>query len=478
MKFSFKVCLCTALVIAVVCSAGSYALITHTFAADIDREVKRGLEEYQLTQFAFASSLLSADLQFAKVSDDMLRYIITQTSSLTSGQNLAVYNKNGVRFAAVPESFALSLPVAAIQDYEQHYQITEGAGTYALEIAGGLTFNQQRYYLAISRDVTALFTQRQDLILFYISLNLAMITIGVLIMSGLAHVLTRPIRQLKRSAQRIADGRYSERSQVKTRDEIGALSLSFNHMAAAVESNMAEIRRYAQQQHDFVANFSHELKTPLTSIIGYADLLRSEQLEAKDAFKAASFIFSEGKRLEAMSLKLLEMTILEHQSFVLKPINIRPLLLHTAEVVAPSLAQAALRLEWSAEKRIVLGEPDLLVTLLINLIDNGRKASAEGKIILSGRSEGQQYRIFVQDFGCGIDQTQLQRITEAFYRVDKARARARDGAGLGLSIAARIAQIHHTELCFESSPMLGTTVSFSLPVYQDKQQTPTEEERA
>ena len=162
---------------------------------------------------------------------------------------------------------------------------------------GSLTYNERKLYLVMSRDMTEIFSKREDLIRFFIKLNLIMIAIGALIMSGLSFLLTRPIRLLEESAGRIADGRYYERVKIKTKDEIGELAGCFNNMASAVEQNIADLKRYAQQQEDFVANFSHELKTPLTSIIGYADLLRSEKLGPKDTFKAASFIFSEGKRL-------------------------------------------------------------------------------------------------------------------------------------------------------------------------------------
>ena len=111
-------------------------------------------------------------------------------------------------------------------------------------------------------------------------------------------------------------------------------------------------------------------------------------------------------------------------------------------VSPPLVLESGRSIEIDAEEQVVYGEPDLLITLIINLIDNGLKASDGAKVILSGRVEGHRYRISVRDFGCGIPAEELQRITEAFYMVDKSRARAQHGAGLGLSIAVRIAKIH------------------------------------
>jgi len=267
MKFSFKVLVCTTLAIAVVCSVGSYTLIATSFQSDIDREVKRALDEYQLTQFAFESNLLSAEIQFSSVTNEMMETIIRQTAQAANGQNIAVYNSAGSCLASVPETYATSLPVTDIGEFERHYQITESAGAHMIEIAGRLTYDGRRYFLVLSRDIGAIFEKREYLIRFFIYLDVIMIAVGALLMSALSFILTRPIRQLKKSAARIANGRYHERANVKSKDEIGDLSASFNHMAAAVEQNVADLKRYARQQEDFVANFSHELKTPLTSIM-------------------------------------------------------------------------------------------------------------------------------------------------------------------------------------------------------------------
>ncbi|MEZ4357124.1 MAG: HAMP domain-containing sensor histidine kinase [Eubacteriales bacterium] len=470
MKFFFKVFILTTLVIAIVCSIGSYALISTSFNSDVNREIERGLEEYQLTQFAFESSLLSAEMQYSNVTDEMMGSIIKQTAAMTSGQSLAVFNSAGTKLVSVPETLSVSLSVTSIGDDDQQYQISDASGAYTLEIVGSFVYNDQRLYLALSRSVKEIFSKKEELTRFYIYLNLAMIAVGALLISALSFILTRPIRKLKKSAGRIAEGRYHERVDVKTKDEIGELATSFNHMAAAVEQNIADLKKYAQQQEDFVANFSHELKTPLTSIIGYADLLRSEDLEPKDVFKASSFIFSEGKRLEAMSLKLMDMIVLERQNFTLRPINIKPLLRHVIKVVAPLLITADIKIELTAEKRIVFCEPDLLVTLIINLIDNGRKASDGGEILLSGKTVGQKYQISVRDFGRGIPPEETQRITEAFYMVDKSRSRAQHGAGLGLSIAQRVAEIHGSKLKVKSVLNEGTTVSFLLPLTKNSRQ--------
>jgi signal transduction histidine kinase len=240
-------------------------------------------------------------------------------------------------------------------------------------------------------------------------------------------------------------------------------------MAESIEQKVSTLEGYAKQQKDFVANFSHELKTPMTSIIGYADMLRSAELDEEDAFMASNFIFSEGKRLEALSLKLMDLVVLDKNEFELTRGYARRVLGHVIAVVTPMLEQHGLTLQTSIEQYQILYEKDLLLTLITNLIDNARKASEPGKVIeLTGRKQDSRYRITVRDHGIGIPEEELNRITEAFFMVDKSRARAQHGAGLGLAIGNKIAQLHGSELHFESKVGEGTSVWFDLPLPKDK----------
>jgi signal transduction histidine kinase len=129
--------------------------------------------------------------------------------------------------------------------------------------------------------------------------------------------------------------------------------------------------------------------------------------------------------------------------------------------VTPLLTEKGIVLTTAVQDATVRVEYDLLKTLLLNLVDNAVKASAT-ELKLSGAVEGTRYCVSLQDNGCGMAEKELSRITEAFYMVDKSRSRRQHGAGIGLSIAAKIAAIHGTELQFASRVGVGTTVSLSL----------------
>ena len=222
---------------------------------------------------------------------------------------------------------------------------------------------------------------------------------------------------------------------------------------------MANLAEAAERREEFIASFAHELKTPLTAIIGYADMLRSREMTPKNRFTAAGYIFSEGKRLESLSLKLLELIVSGKQGIERRRFDAPYFIREVAAVTVPSLAADGMTLDMRWEPGEVWIEPDLFKTLLINLIDNARKASRRGQTVeLYGRREEGGYAFFVRDHGRGMKPEDLARIEEPFYMIDKSRSRAQNGAGLGLALCKRIAELHGTRLEFTSAPGEGTTV--------------------
>ena len=220
----------------------------------------------------------------------------------------------------------------------------------------------------------------------------------------------------------------------------------------------------ARRQEDFTASFVHELKTPLTSIIGYADMLRSRDLEEDMRFKAASYIFSEGKRLEKLSLSLMSLLVVGHSEADVKTVNMPRLCALAAESALPAMEAQGLRLTVSTAEGAIPGDASLLQTLVQNLLDNARKASEAGKgVSLTGEALASGgYRLTVADQGRGIPPDEIGKITEAFYMVDKSRSRAQGGAGLGLALCKAIAALHGGALRFESQEGRGTTVTVEL----------------
>lgn len=230
-----------------------------------------------------------------------------------------------------------------------------------------------------------------------------------------------------------------------------------------LESAISNLEDVANKREEFIASFAHELKTPLTAIIGYADMLRSKEMSPKSRFTAAGYIFSEGKRLEALSLKLMDIIVAGKQGFDKRTFEVGYFIRSIAAVTVPSLSNDGITLDMRWEPGEIKVEPDLFKTLMINLVDNARKASKKNDVIeLFGKAEEGGYALYVRDHGRGMKKEELSKITEPFYMIDKSRSRAQNGAGLGLALCQRIAELHNTALEYESEPGKGTTVRILL----------------
>lgn len=209
--------------------------------------------------------------------------------------------------------------------------------------------------------------------------------------------------------------------------------------------------------------FAHELKTPMTSIIGYADLLRSHELHENERREAANYVFTEGRRLELLSLKLLDLIVLKKRDLKLVPTSVQHLVTEVVRLLKPVVVKLGITVRYQCNDGICMLEPDLVKSLLINLADNARKALDEGgQIYIESKILSDGCVIRVADNGKGIPESELARITDAFYRVDKSRSRAQGGVGLGLSLCSEIVALHNGTMSFESAIGKGTVVTVEL----------------
>jgi len=333
-------------------------------------------------------------------------------------------------------------------------------GAYILQIAGQFEFGARTMYLESLYDLSPVFEGRQYQEAIYRQLFLVVIALGAATSWLLSFWMTTPLRRLSRVTRTIASGDLSCRSALSGRDEIGILAADFNNMADRLELNINEMKDTMRRQEEFMGGLAHEMKTPMTSIIGYADLLRGHTLSDSDKRDAANYIFMEGRRLEVLSLKLLDLIVLKKRDFTFMPIRMSNFIEDAARLLKPVLEKRDVRLKYECDSGTAMIEPDLFMSLLLNLIDNARKAlDGGGDIIVKSLARGGLCEISVTDNGRGIPEDELKKIRDAFYRVDKSRSRVQGGVGLGLRLCDEIAALHGGEISFESEPGKGTTVT-------------------
>lgn len=237
-----------------------------------------------------------------------------------------------------------------------------------------------------------------------------------------------------------------------------AVQAAVTAAALAAAWHYEKLQALNDRQSRFVADLTHELKTPLTSMIGYADLLRSAPLDESRRRAAADAIYHESTRLESLSQQLLALQGLQTDGVMLGSVPVAAVFAD----VARSLPDAALDCDAPAGAA-VRADRVLLADLLRNLVLNALHAEPkDGTVHLTCAEAGGQWRLTVRDNGCGIPAGALPHLTEPFYRVDKARARANGGSGVGLALCAEIAAAFGTKLEFESTPGEGTTVAICL----------------
>lgn len=337
-----------------------------------------------------------------------------------------------------------------------------GDGMYAV-VLGSTSFGN---YIETTRNITDIFELRTNMYSRYqMGVLILTVFVGGVILLVLFFVM-RNMQKLSAATRQFARGQYDVRVNIKSSDEIGMLADDFNWMANEMNQQMQRLRGEVKRQEEFTAAFAHELKTPLTSIIGYADTIRGMELSKEETDMCADYIFRQGKRLQSLSYKLLEMTMAEKQEMERKRIVVPDFLDEIEKTVAESLKNQGIELQMQAQYGIIFGDQELLGSVFINLIDNARKASEAGQTIeLSGMNIPGGYLIEVQDHGKGIPQEELSRITEAFYMVDKSRSRKEGGAGLGLALCRKILKLHEAGWQIESEPGEGTKVSvlFAVP---------------
>ena len=343
--------------------------------------------------------------------------------------------------------------------------IREFRGGFHLLYISVSTISEEVQYLGICRDLTEIYENRASLQNQYYLALTALLILGGLCVYVMAKVFSRPMQGLSRVAQRISNGNFEMRSDYTASDEIGVLAQNFNHMADRLVEQMQEKELEAKRQEDFTAAFAHELKTPLTSIIGYADMLNTIELTEAERREAYYYIYSQGKRLESLSHKLLELVSLNRNEWKKSPIPTRNLEEDIRATMRPVFQQKKVKGRVDLEKATLYGDSELLLSLFYNLLDNASKAVEEGGFVLmKGRKTGNAYEIKVVDNGRGIPKQEIDRITEAFYMVDKSRSRKEGGAGIGLSLCKQIITLHDGIMEIVSNPGEGTVIRLILPL--------------
>ncbi|AFS77536.1 signal transduction histidine kinase [Gottschalkia acidurici 9a] len=463
MKFSYKIFISTLLLIMFTLSIGETIMLTVTFNNAIDSEIEHAQRENLMMRMEIATLVRNYNRAIYRNEREALDSVLETLSEnwKKEKRQFRIIDKNN-RVITESQGFTdfINMNNVANIEEELNYKIYRDKESYYVQVNTLLKLNEKEIIIENSKNLSSVFSYRKEQQTIFLQVALVIGGIGGLINWVVVRWISKPINEMTKAMKKIMSGNLTVRVENKSTDELGTLANYFNSMTESLEKNMNDLKEAARRQEDFVGSFAHEIKTPLTSIIGYADILRSKKLDESTTFTAANYIFSEGKRLENLSIKLLELIVERKTQIKYKKISITKLIDDVLKITDRSLVEKEIKVDLDINSFYVNVDEDLMKTVLINLIDNARKAiNIEGIIRIKAQKEEENIKIDIIDNGKGIPKKDLEKIKEAFYMVDKSRSRKEGGAGLGLTICTQIMKLHNGDMIYESELNKGTKVS-------------------
>lgn len=429
-----RIALCMVALVLTLLGPGMALVVSRSFALTMERERARALGEE--AAIARALTLETAEgnvgrstastLQTRYGSNELTIYLLQNGETIT-GEALPTVQK-------LPELLNTETRATLLDGVSERLLIA-----HALD--GEIT-------LLTALDVSPVYALRRELLRGAAALGLIGLALAGALAIWISGVLTRPLSQLADAAAKLADGDYAAPLPAAKNDEMNALIRAFSRMSAAIDERETALRTQAEERQALIDALAHEMRTPLTAILGGARLLQQSRLSGSQQSELLDTMAREASRLSTMDERLLLLTRLEHEAPAFAPFD------------SQAMAQEALsvfdgvRLE--GDGAVFVGERELTILLLRNLVVNAQRAGGKEAVRVTLHPDG----FDVTDYGCGMTKEQIARAFEPFYKADKARTRSAGGAGLGLPLCRKIARLHHGKLHMESEIGRGTRVCY------------------
>lgn len=286
--------------------------------------------------------------------------------------------------------------------------------------------------------------------------------VALLMVYTMSARITRPLKALNSASKAIANGQFERRVSLSEQNEIGELGDSFNKMAESLE-HLEDMRS------SFIANVSHDLRTPMTTISGFVGGILDGTIPPEKQDWYLSIVLDETKRLSRLVTDLLDVSKIEQGNYKpeVREFDINEMIRLTIIKSEKRITEKDIRLtvNFQSESRRVLADKDSIQRVLTNLLDNAIKFTEEGGFLDISTGETDKNKVFVsvQNSGIGIDQEDLIHVFDRFYKSDKSRSLDKKGTGLGLYIVKNIIMAHGETIWAESEPEVFTRFTFTLP---------------
>lgn len=459
MKLWQKVYLFTMILFVVLLNVGMYVVFELTYQKDIGVEQKQAEAEYNMLTDLVVRSLNSLYNQ-GDVTDAKLRRVMekyenyyddTLCLTLWKGEN-CVYPENADN----------------LRDWNdvsgRNEIIITGTDLKKITVQGKIYEGEETLYIRYEKELTELNEVWDKLQTNYLVISLSFSFVLAISLFIILRRTMKPITQLTKVVDDMAEGNWESKAPEAGKDEVATLGRHFNRMADKIQDNIQQIRQEADAKQEFVDNFAHELKSPLTSIYGFAEYVQKANIPEDEKIQCMSYIMDESKRLLQLSYTLLDMAKIRNEAIHIEEVKLCDVEEQIQKRMETLCAERGVTLVCNRSADTMFANEVLLFSLLCNLIQNAVYACKSGDIVTWGvEEEAANIRIYVEDNGCGMTKEQVKRVKEPFYRVDKARSREAGRTGLGLAICSQIVEYHNARMDIQSEPDKGTIITVLFP---------------
>jgi len=413
------------------------------------------LKEQSAGQFQTIASSLGRDIAVLwgrSLSDENFSEGV---DSLVRGYS-RYYSRHNIYISVID----LKLPGQSDEPLRSEITILDAENGYFIAISGLLAEPFGHFLLDYSLNITEHIKDMRDIQHTLLLSAIIFSTIAAFALYLILSSIFKPLTIVARTSREIADGRFGERIPVNAKNELAQVAHDFNKMAERIERQIILLEEEAENKQQFVDNFAHEMRTPLTSIYGYAEYMHKATLDDGEVVTLSGRIMNRAGYLEDIANSLLQLAMLRDYKPDRHEIDLRRLFDDIEQIIKTQIADASIKFISKDNKAVIHGQEDLIKSLLLNLCLNAIRSCTpnEGIICLESKKEDGNTVLSVTDNGCGIPEASLAKVAEPFYRVDKARNRKHGGAGLGLTLCQKIAEAHGAEMIIESTVGVGTIV--------------------
>lgn len=458
MKLWQKVFLYTLILVMLAVSMTSILLLKSSFSFALNQKKQSVYSEHEFLITSFKSMMITERLRENAIvlEEKKLKKFMENTFGKNAeGNGILFCNARNEHFYSNREIEVPKGLLEAVMDSGKSYMQVE---EHQLYTASAESIEGKTYYVVTENDISDVMRIHENMLWQIQVISMACAVVIALILLVVVKMLLHPLKKINEGTRSIAQGSYQERVPERGHDELSELAHNMNCMAEAVETNVRALEHVAEDRKQFIDNLSHEMKTPLTSILGFSDLLQiKKDITEESRIEYAGIIKAEATRMRTLSGKLMELITVGEANLEWSQEDMQELFREIGTSLKVITDNRNMHLSCEAEQGSLCVDRELFKSLLYNLVDNAVKASGEGgRIQVIGYFEDGQFCIQVSDEGVGIPKEELEKITQAFYMVDKVRGRANGGAGLGLALCKEIVSLHRGTMKFESAQGEGT----------------------